>query len=103
MNELESAVGGMDDDNPDPKSMGALMRKMCALTGEKMDEGMEELVRRLEEGTDPNELEERMADFDLDSSEEPTSEPGESKKAIQSLPPKKLLRDPVLYELNDYI
>jgi hypothetical protein len=103
MKELESAVGGMDDDNPDPKQMGALMRKVCALTGEKMDEGMEEVVRKLEEGTDPNELEERMADFDLDSSEEATSEPDESRKGIQAVPPKKLVRDPVLYELNDYI
>ena len=41
MKELEGAIGGMDDDNPDPKQMGALMRKMCAMTGEKMDESME--------------------------------------------------------------
>ena len=79
------------------------MRKMCALTGEKMDEGMEEVVRKLEEGTDPSELEERMADFDSDSSEEPTSEPDESKKGLQSLAKRKIMRDPVLYELNDFI
>ena len=29
------AIGGMDDENPDPKQMGALMRKMCEVTGEK--------------------------------------------------------------------
>ena len=31
--ELEGAISGMDDNNPDPRQMGALMRKMCHLTG----------------------------------------------------------------------
>jgi len=44
-----------------------------------------------------------MADFDSDSSEEPTSEPDESKKGLQSLAKRKIMRDPVLYELNDFI
>jgi len=34
MKELEGAMGGMDEDNPDPKQMGQLMRKMCEMTGE---------------------------------------------------------------------
>ena len=46
MRELEGATSQMDDENPDPKQMGQLMRKMCDLTGEKMDEKMEEVVRR---------------------------------------------------------
>ena len=57
MKELEGAMGGMDEDNPDPKQMGQLMRKMCEMTGESMDEPMEEVVRKLEEGADPDELE----------------------------------------------
>src|SRR6056300_1882269 len=57
MKELEGAMGGMDEDNPDPKQMGQLMRKMCEMTGETMDEPMEEVVRKLEEGADPDELE----------------------------------------------
>ena len=63
MKELEGAMGGMDEDNPDPKQMGQLMRKMCEMTGESMDEPMEEVVRKLEEGADPDELEDRMGDF----------------------------------------
>ena len=47
MKELEGAMGGMDEDNPDPKQMGQLMRKMCEMTGESMDETMEEVVRKL--------------------------------------------------------
>ena len=43
-----------------PRQMGSLMRKMSELTGESMDEPMEEVVRKLEEGMNPDELEERM-------------------------------------------
>ena len=63
MKELEGAMNGMDDENPDPRQMGQLMRKMCEMTGERMDEPMEEVVRKLEEGMDPDALEERMGNF----------------------------------------
>ena len=69
MQELENAMGGMDEDNPDPRQMGSLMRKMSELTGESMDEPMEEVVRKLEEGMNPDELEERMGDLDVDETE----------------------------------
>ena len=62
MRELEGAIEGMDEDNPDPRQMGRLMRRMCELTGESMDEPMEEVVRKLEEGMNPDELEDRMGD-----------------------------------------
>ena len=63
MKELESSISGMDEDNPDPRQMGSLMRKMCEMSGEHMDEPMEEVVRKLEEGMNPEELEEKMGDF----------------------------------------
>ena len=63
MQEMEGAMQGMDEDNPDPRQKGNLMRRMCELTGEKMDEPMEEVVRKLEEGMNPDELEDRMGDF----------------------------------------
>ena len=69
MQEMEGAIEGMDEDNPDPRQMGNLMRRMCELTGEKMDEPMEEVVRKLEEGMNPDELEDRMGDFMGDESE----------------------------------
>ena len=65
MRELKELWGGMDDENPDPKQMGHLMRKMCEMTGESMDEQMEEVVRKLEEGADPDELEDRMGFFEM--------------------------------------
>jgi hypothetical protein len=57
MKEMERAVEGMDPDHPDPRIMGSLLRKMGDTMGEKFDDQMEEVVRRLEEGADPDSLE----------------------------------------------
>ena len=101
MKELEGAIGGMDDENPDPKQMGALMRKMCDMTGEKMDESIEEVVRKLEEGTDPNELEDRIIDFE--NNEENETNTDESNDKVKSISKKVTIRDPFLYEFTDYL
>ncbi len=109
MQELEGAMGGMDEDNPDPKQMGNLMRKMCEITGETMDEPMEEVVRKLEEGADPDELEDRMGDFigDDDSGSvgsDLENVPNESVKSrLKKLINKRMIRDPELYEFSDYL
>jgi len=103
MQELENSMMGMDDDNPDPKQMGSLMRKMCDLTGEKMDQQMEEVVRKLEEGADPDALEEQMGAFteepELNPKEEENGAGSKVKKALS----KKLIRDPQLYEFADFV
>ena len=44
MKEMEKSIDGMDDENPDPKQMGSLIRKMSEMTGESIDEQMEEVV-----------------------------------------------------------
>jgi len=59
---LEAAMGAMERefarvDENDPKAMAQMMRRMAELTGERMDEPMEEAVRKLEEGADPDSLE----------------------------------------------
>jgi hypothetical protein len=62
---MEAAMGAMEkefasvDDN-DPKAMARMMRRMSELTGEKIDGEMEEVVRKLEEGADPDSLEEQL-------------------------------------------
>ncbi|MBK8475102.1 MAG: FmdB family transcriptional regulator [Opitutaceae bacterium] len=56
--EMEREMDGVDEN--DPRAMGRMMRRMSELTGEKLDEQMEEVVRKLEEGTDPDLLEEQM-------------------------------------------
>lgn len=109
MQELEGAMGGMDEENPDPKQMGQLMRKMCEMTGESMDEPMEEVVRKLEEGADPDELEDQMGDFMEE--EAPAGSvtvdedaPKESVKSrLKKLLKKKMVRDPELYEFSKFL
>lgn len=62
---MEAAMGVMEKefssvDENDPRAMGRMMRRMAELSGEKIDGEMEEVVRKLEEGTDPDTLEEKM-------------------------------------------
>jgi hypothetical protein len=86
-----------------------LMRKMCEMTGETMDEPMEEVVRKLEEGADPDELEDRMGDFLGD--EQPYDKTGGNdedsmdsvKSRLKKLMKKKMVRDPKLYEFSEYL
>ena len=73
-----------------------------------MDESMEEVVRKLEEGMDPDELEDRMGDvlgddgFDgeVGEGEEGTDK---AKARLRSLMRNTLVRDPELYEFSDYL
>jgi len=64
---MESAMAAMESefahvDENDPKAMGRMMRRMAEMTGEKLDGEMEEVVRKLEEGADPDSLEEAFGD-----------------------------------------
>jgi len=60
MREMEHDMAAMDENNPDPKLLAKMMRKMSDMTGEKIEGSMEEVVRKLEEGTDPEKLEEQL-------------------------------------------
>lgn len=109
MKELEGAIGGMDEDNPDPKQMGHLMRKMSEITGESMDEPMEEVVRKLEEGADPNELEDKMGNFmgleETEGKSEDSHNPSKEfvKSQLKKKIVKKMVRDPELYEFSEFL
>ncbi len=107
MKELESSISGMDEDNPDPRQMGSLMRKMCELSGETMDEPMEEVVRKLEEGMNPEDLEDRMGEFMGDGDIDQARSKDETHESTQSKLRKLLLarpiRDPQLYDFRDFI
>jgi len=63
MMRLMSQIEGMDEN--DPKQMGTLMRKMGEITGEGLDPQMEEAVRRLEAGEDPDRIEEDLGDLGM--------------------------------------
>jgi hypothetical protein len=66
---MEAAMGAMENefanvDENDPRAMARMMRRMSELTGEKIDGEMEEVVRKLEEGADPESLEEQLGGGD---------------------------------------
>jgi hypothetical protein len=93
MESLAEEASGMDD--ADPRQAANLMRKFTAATGMKMGEGMEEAIRRLEAGEDPETVEAEMGDR-LEK-EEPLSPGGarqsrDKKRASPS-------RDKTLYEM----
>jgi len=104
---VEAAMSAMErefsnvDDN-DPRAMARMMRRMAELSGEKLDEPMEEAVRKLEEGADPDSLEAEMGDaFGGEGDDMP---PGPEKPAETMAGRTKLkvrrppTRDPKLYD-----
>ncbi|EDY81538.1 hypothetical protein VDG1235_1156 [Verrucomicrobiia bacterium DG1235] len=105
MAELEKDMAGMDEENPDPKQMAHLMRKMTSLTGEKLPGEMEEMVSRLESGEDPEALEAEYGDA-LDGMDELGGDGADMSAAgkIRQLR-RRLLgskRDPNLYDMSEY-
>lgn len=61
MEQLLSEAEGMDQN--DPRAMGRFMRKMAAESGEPLPPEMNEVVRRLESGEDPEKIEAQMGDM----------------------------------------
>lgn len=105
---MEAAMSAMERefshvDENDPKAMARMMRRMAELSGEKLDEPMEEAVRKLEEGADLDALEDQLGEAFGPEDENPL--PGTSKEAdkresrsrfkARRLPP---VRDPKLYD-----
>lgn len=107
MAEMEREMAGMDEENPDPRVMGRLMRKMADMTGEKMPAVMEEMVGRLEAGEDPDKIEEEYGDLpELEEFGAGLGEGGDSAESPAKSILKRLrgpVRDAQLYELRDYI
>lgn len=110
MAEMERDLAGFDEDNPDPRQMAHVMRKMADLTGEKLPGEMEEMVRRLELGEDPEKLEEEYGDaFDAMDEEmggEGGGEEGDESAAGRMKRLRRRLlgpkRDPNLYDMGEY-
>lgn len=60
MMKLMSDADGIDEN--DPRQLGRLMRRMTEISGEKLEPEMEEAMRRLEAGEDPEKIEEDLGD-----------------------------------------
>jgi hypothetical protein len=106
MSEMENDMAGLDENNPDPRALGRMMRKMAEATGQKMPGEMEQMIRRLEAGEDPEKLEEEFGDAfeDMDFPEMGAMDGADSSetsvvKSRRSHP----RRDPILYEFADYL
>ena len=104
MAEMESEMSSMSEDNPDPRQLGRLMRKMTEATGQKMPEAMEQMIQRLEQGEDPEKLEEEFGDSLENLGEDfGESAAGEEKPGPLKLRRQRPTRDPALYEMSDYL
>lgn len=87
---LEAAMGAMEKefanvDENDPRAMGRMMRRMAELSGEKIEGEVEEVVRKLEEGADPEALEEQLGGENPCSMEDPDAMPGGAEGAAKEL------------------
>lgn len=99
---LERAMEGMASelegvDENDPRAMGRMMRRLFEAAGMRMGAGMEEALRRMEAGEDPEQVEADLGD--VLESEEPFEARAPSKLASfarRYLPPRV---DPTLYDL----
>ena len=61
MRMLASEADKINED--DPKQAANLMRKLTDMTGLKLGDGMDEALRRMEKGEDPEQLEAEMGDL----------------------------------------
>ena len=104
MAEMEREMAGLDEKNPDPRALGHLMRKMTEATGQAMPKEMEQMIRRLEAGEDPEKLEEEFGDA-LEGMDLPDEPQGDADTAVAGprLRPRRPVRDPALYEMADYL
>ena len=78
MEEMAREGEGMGED--DPRQMARMMRKLHEATGMGLGKGMEEAIRRMEAGEDPDKIEEEMGDL---LEEEPAF--GESGRSLRQL------------------
>jgi putative FmdB family regulatory protein len=95
---FESMAGELDGlDEEDPRAAARLMRRLFDASGMRMGQGMEEAIRRMEAGEDPEKIESEMGDL-LENEEPLLAKGGGNLKAIRQrlLPPRV---DKTLYEL----
>lgn len=92
MNLLAREADHMDED--DPRQAADLMRKLTDMTGTSLGPGMEEALKRMEAGEDPEQIEEEMGD--LLEEEAPFLFKEKSSRTTKRVPP---MVDEKLYDL----
>ena len=89
---LESEAGRINED--DPRQAAQFIRKLTQMTGLELGSGMEEALRRMEAGEDPEQIEAELGD--LLEEEDPFIASGQKGSTFRRRPPRK---DDTLYEL----
>jgi hypothetical protein len=92
MSLMEREAGNLTED--DPGQAGHFMRKLCDTTGIDLGSGMNEALRRMEAGEDPDRIEEEMGDILTDRN--PFAAPPKASRKVREKPPE---RDETLYNL----
>jgi hypothetical protein len=103
MGEMEREFGHVaESDNPDPRALAKMMRRMGEMTGQKMPAQMDEVIARLEKGEDPDRLEAEYGDvFDaMDSAGDAGA--GDAGTRMKSRRAKRITRDPKLHEMSEF-
>ena len=96
MQELAAESGGLDEN--DPRQAARMMRKFSEAMGTDLGAGMEEAIRRMEAGEDPEQIEAEMGDLlDADGPLDAFEMRRSGRLARQSSPPPQT--DRTLYEL----
>ena len=105
MMKMADEFSKMDENNPGPRALGRMMRKMMEASGQKLPGEMGEMLNRLEKGEDPDKLEAEYGDV-MEKIEGMEGLEGSKKdqddlptRLRKRLPPR---RDPKLYEFSDY-
>ena len=94
MQMLAGEADKMNED--DPKQAANLMRKLSDMTGLKLGDGMDEALRRMEKGEDPEQVEAELGD--ILEEEDPFSLQTKTAKRTKTRA-KEPLRDETLYDL----
>lgn len=102
MAQLEQEMGCIDPDNPDPRQMAHLMRRMQDISGEKLPAPILEMMGRMEAGESLDALEEEYADALDDESILEGGDSGSTRRLLDQVR-QQPRRDPTLYELADYL
>ncbi len=115
LGQLEHEFHGIDENNPDPRQLAHLMRRLQDVTGQKLPASMQEMLGRLDAGEDPegledlfgDELEGEMGDYASDRSGEATSGPPSTAQRLRDILREARRReptiDPTLYDLTDWL
>ena len=103
MGEMEREFGHVaESENPDPRALAKMMRRMGEISGQKMPAQMDEVIARLEKGEDPDTLEAEYGDvFEAMDGPDAAGEGGDEKTRTKTRK-KRVTRDPKLYDMSEF-